>query len=75
MYPFTQFLKKHPQDQSDELKDLNAFMYSSKMRTKYTSLSDKKKLKYIKEAESIYDAFKVETLIITDDSIFYSPCI
>jgi hypothetical protein len=56
--PYIHYIKKHPQEESD-MKGLSGLVYTSKMRTQYTLFSDKKKLKYIKEAEQAYDAFNV----------------
>ncbi len=46
------------------MKDLPGFIYTSKMRTQFTGFSDKKKLKFIKEAEQAYDAYIVSCLRI-----------
>ncbi len=66
-YPITQFIKKHPQEESD-MQEQSAFVYVSKMRTKYTSLPNKKKLKLVKEVEHDYDKFDFSTLGVNSES-------
>lgn len=55
--PGYQFYKKNPQESSTEFKDLSKMQYFNKMRTKFTTLPDKKKVKFIKDAEAAFDSF------------------
>ena len=60
--PYTYYLKKFSQEESDK-KDLTGLNFFNKMRAAFSTLQDKKKLKFIKEAETYYDSFNVSTSI------------
>jgi hypothetical protein len=61
--PYIHYLKKNPQEESD-MKDVSAFLYAGKMRALFTHLPDKKKLKFIKDAEKAFDSFTVSYLFL-----------
>ena len=52
--PITHFIKKASKE---EFEGLPSLVVSNKLRTKYAALPDKKKLKYIKEAEAAFNTF------------------
>lgn len=64
--PFEIYIEKNKDSlenpENSETKPKSAFEIRSLLRTKFTALSDKKKLKYIKKAEERYDSHDVRFL-------------